>query len=292
MKTSYLTIMVLSAVVILWPGVTDAVAEDNNQTKMGPGWRHRQMVMPEEVRERVLSRIEETNPEKAKELKRLLEEDPNEFHKQLRAHFRQEFRGRMRPQGPEGQDWGDRPRTRRQARSPRSGGKGPMRDRMWEKHIEFTKWLTENYPDKAKRLEQLQQSGDEGYLEEVRKVMKTYGPVMRASRRNPELAGVLKEDLSLKEQRHELLADIKAATDEGEKEQLTKQLGKVVADRFELIIKRKQIKYEELLQRLKSLEKQVQERKTEVDRLKSQKADKVSERLEELIKGTEKVDWD
>ena len=76
------------------------------------------------------------------------------------------------------------------------------------------------------------------------------------------------------------------------KEQLKGQLEKVVAERFELIIKRKQIKYEELLRRLASLEKEVKERKNEVDILKSQKADKVKERLGELLENMEKVDWD
>jgi len=292
MKTSYLTIMVLMAVLVLWPGVTDAVAEKADQAEMGRGRWHGPVAMSEERIERILNRIEQTNPEKAKELARLREEDPNEFQKQLREHFRKEFGERHRQRRTErmGREQGHR--GREQMVPSKGGGKGPLRDRMWEKHTKFMGWLTENYPDEANRLKQLQQKDDEAYFEELRLAMKTYRSIMQASTRNPELAGVLKEDLRLREERRELLAEIKAATDEDEKQQLKNQLEKVVAERFELIIKRKQVRYEEMLGRLERLKEQVKERKNEVDSLKSQKADKVKERLEELLGGTEKVDWD
>jgi DNA repair exonuclease SbcCD ATPase subunit len=122
--------------------------------------------------------------------------------------------------------------------------------------------------------------------------MKMYRPIMKASKKSPELAEVLKEDLKLKGQRKELLEEIKYASDEGEKEQLKNQLEQLVAERFELIIKRKQARYEQLLQRLENLKKQVEMRKNEVDTLKSQKADKVKERVRELLSDTEKINWD
>jgi len=273
--------------VVMWSGVNVAVAEQTGQK----GRRHRPMVMTEERVERMLSRIGQTNPEKAEQLARLREKDPNEFQKRLREHFRQEFGERS---------WGQKAQSH-SGRGPHGGhkmtlpgmmGKGPMGERMWKDHTDFISWLTENYPDKAERLQKLQQEDMEAYFGQLGSIMRTYKHIMKASKRNPELAGVLKEDLRLKKQRSELLAEIKAATDEGEKKQLENQLEKVVADRFELIIKRKQIQYEELLRKIEHLKEQVRERKNEVDSLKSQKADKVKERLEELLSGTEKIDWD
>ncbi len=299
MRTSYLTIMVLAAFAVMWPGVTDVMAEETDQTstssvesaEIGPGRRHR-AVMTEERIERMLNRLKQTDPEKAEELENLREEDTEKFQEQLREYFRSEFERRMRRQAPEQPDTNRGPRTHRQMRSPNGGGKGPIRERMWKKHTDFMSWLTENYPDQAERLKKLQQEDTEAYFRQLASSMKMYKPIMKALKRNPEFAEVLKEDLLLKERRSELLADIKAATDEGEKEQLTNQLEEIVAERFELIIKRKQVQYEELLKKLELLSEQVKQRKNEVDSLKSQKADKVKERLEELLGGTEKVHWD
>jgi hypothetical protein len=288
MRKFYTTILVMVVAVVMWSGV--AVAGQAGQK----GRRYRPMVMTEDRVERMLSRIRQIDPEKAEQLASLQEKDPNDFQKQLREYFRQELGER---------NWGQKGQSR-SGRGSREGhqmmmpgrgrmDQGPMGERMLKDHIDFMSWLTENYPDKAQRLQKLQQEGDmEAYFGQLGSIMRTYKPIMKASKRNPELAGVLKEDLSLKKQRRELLEEIKMVTDEGEKKQLKNQLEKVVADRFELIIKRKQMQYEELLQKIERLKEQVRERKNEVDSLKSQKADKVKERLEELLSGTEKVDWD
>jgi len=289
MRAIYTTILVIVIAVVMWSGVTVSAADQTGQK----GRKHRPMVMTEEGMERMLSRIRQTNPEKAEELASLYEKDPNEFRKRLREHFRQEFGERR---------WGQKEQSRpgrgtrgdHQMMMPGRGkmSQGPMGERMLKDHIAFMSWLTENYPDKAQQLQKLQQEDMEAYFEQLGSIMRTYKPIMKASKWNPELAGVLKEDLRLKGQRRELLAAIKAATDEDERKQLENQLKGVVAERFELIIKRKQIRYEELLQKLEHLKEQLRERKNEVDSLRSQKAEKVKGRLEELLSGKEKIDWD
>ena len=293
MKAACKTILLMGIAVVLWSGV--AVAEDADWT--GPGRRPRSGMMAGERADRILDRIEQTDPEKAGELRLLRDKDPNEFQKQLREYFRDEFggrRGRMGEQkgrmsrGRMGDQEGRMPRGRNQ----KGFGEGPMRERMWRDHTRFMSWLTENYPEQAEQLNKLQQEDPEEYFKQLHSTMKTYKPIMKASMKNPELAEVLKEDLNLKAQRKELLEEIKSATDESEKEQLKNQLEQLVAERFELIIKRKQARYEQLLEKLESLKKQVELRKNEVDTLKSQKADKVKERVKELLSDIEKINWD
>jgi hypothetical protein len=291
MKTIYTKTVVLVAVVVMWFCVAGTMAEEIDQAGISPVYKHRPMVMSGEGMERMLSRIRQTNPEKAEELASLCEKDPNEFRKRLREHFRQEF-GERRWDRKEQSRSGRGPRGGHQMMHPKGGRKGTLRERMWRRHTEFMNWLTENYPDQAKRLERLQRKNTNVYFEQLDLAMKTYRPIMRASRRNQELAEVLKKDLQLKEECLEVLADTKSATDKSEKERLKKQLEEIVADRFELLIKLKQIRYEELLQKLERIKEELRERKNEVDNLRSQKADNVKGRLEELLSGKEKIDWD
>ena len=72
MKVAYTTILVIAVTALMWPGI--AVAEDTGQ--MGHGWGHRSRDMRGQWADRILDRIEESDPEKAEELRLLREEDP------------------------------------------------------------------------------------------------------------------------------------------------------------------------------------------------------------------------
>ena len=68
----------------------------------------------------------------------------------------------------------------------------------------------------------------------------------------------------------------------------------VVSSRFDLIVKRKQIEYEQLRNRLEKLKKEVEQREAEVEKWKDAKFknESVKARLEELVSGAEKFQWD
>ena len=121
---------------------------------------------------------------------------------------------------------------------------------------------------------------------------KQYGRIAEATRENPKLAKVLKEDLELKKKRDKLLGRIRAVSDEKKKKELTAQLEEIVGDRFDLIVRRKQIRYEQLRKKLEKLKKQVKQSEAEVEKWNELKDEKVKERLEELISQTEKFNWD
>jgi chromosome segregation ATPase len=109
---------------------------------------------------------------------------------------------------------------------------------------------------------------------------------------NPALAEVLKKDLALKQKRNDLLEQIKGTTDEAKKKELTNQLKTVVGDSFDLIVQKKQLKYEELKKKLEELQQNVKKSQSELESIKSKKTEQVEQRLKELLSQSEKIDWD
>ena len=115
---------------------------------------------------------------------------------------------------------------------------------------------------------------------------------METDQTNPALAEVLKKDLALKQKRNDLLEQIKGTTDEAKKKELTNQLKTVVGDSFDLIVQKKQLKYEELKQKLEELQQNVKKSQSELESIKSKKTEQVEQRLKELLSQSEKIDWD
>jgi hypothetical protein len=169
-----------------------------------------------------------------------------------------------------------------------------MHERMQEKGEEYMKWLKENYPDEATKLEQLKEGNPEQYMRAMGISGRKYGPIFQASKDNPQLAAVLKNQLALREKRSELLKQIKATTDEKQKKELTGELEKVVDQQFDLIVKRKQLAFEDLTKKLAQLQKEVDQRKAEVEKWKGKdfKNEQVKQRVTELVNETEKFEWE
>jgi len=126
------------------------------------------------------------------------------------------------------------------------------------------------------------------------RTVEKYGYIYRAWRQNPELGRVLKEKLELKEKRDRLLRRIRASKSEKDKKKLIAQLEEVVSSRFDLMVREKQIAYEQLRKRLEELKKRVEESQAEVDKLMDVefKTENVKARIEELIRRTRKIKWD
>jgi len=223
----------------------------------GPGRGPRRFELTDEEIDRIMKGLQESNPEKAKELAKLREEDPNQFSVELRRHGREEF-GKIIREHIE--SW----RKRRRA--------------------EFLEELGKIVPKEAEELAELKDKNPDLYAEKYELALKKYGRIIEEKRRNPELAEVLLEDLQLKKRRDELLKKIKATRSEREKKKLVGELEEVVASRFDLIVRRKQIAYERLLRWLNELQERIKESRAGIAEWRNEKfkAQKVKERIKDL----------
>ncbi len=279
MKTQYLKITVLAAAVIVL-----AVAMPVNAAGKGEksSWIEDERGWPtsEERMERMMNRLKETDPNKAAEFEKLRATDPNAFRAAIRDMVREQFKERMLLGdigGPQ----------------PRPGPKGEMiRERLYERGDEYLDWLKANYPEEAERLTELQKDKPELYKRQLWLGARKYGRIAEAAQENPELAKVLKEDLELRNKSFEILRKIKATTDEAEKQKLIAELEETTSERFDVILKRKQMEYERLRQEIERLQEQVKQNEIQLEKWNTNKAERVKERVKELLSRTEKFEWE
>ena len=271
---------------------------DENASKQG----HKRWELTEEKIERVMNQLKETDPEKAKELEKLQQENPEEFEAEIKKVIHEKFAGEYgkHTRGKTGRDPQPGPNMPFDGpdKCPKAHmlGKGMMEGAMpmHPEYAEYLEWLKENYPEKAEKLSQLRGKRPELYGRQMALGLNKHRKIFEAAKDNPELAKVLKEDLGLKEKRDKLLEQISAETDTQKKEKLVEQLQEVVSSRFDLIVKRKQIRYEALNKKLEKLQEQVKQSEAEVDKYKNPKLkeESVKARVEELLSKSEKFDWD
>ena len=95
-------------------------------------------------------------------------------------------------------------------------------------------------------------------------------------------------------QKHKILRKLKGTADEEEREQLTAKLQTVISKRFDVILKRKKLAYDQMLRKLRELQKEVKKNKAELDKHKDPdyKNKNVKARLQKLIEQTEEFNWD
>jgi len=237
----------------------------------GPGERRgpgpRRFELTEEEINSIMEGLKKRSPEQAKELEKLREKEPEKFIAELRRHAREEFGKVVRERI---EKW----RQQRQA--------------------EFVKWLEKSVPKEAQELAKLKESSPDLYGKKYELAWKKYGRIFDESRRNPELAKVLLEDLELQKRRDELLPKIKVAKDQKEKDKLTAELEEVIGHRYDLIVRRKQIAYERLLRWLEELQNRIKESRDEI--IEGQdtkaKAENVKQRTQELLEGKSGFSWD
>ncbi|MHC4647987.1 MAG: hypothetical protein ACYTBJ_21210 [Planctomycetota bacterium] len=230
-----------------------------------PVTRGRRFEMTDERIEHMMQRLREEDPQKAKDLKRLQAEDPQKFRAELRS---------MMP----------RPAASA-ARGPRPTRARPPRSRRIRRPDDYWEWLKENDPDEAEALLESKQKDRDLYERQLGISWRKYHRVYAESKRNPELAEVLKEDLALKEMRDQLLAAIESTDNAREKKELAAQLEDVVGARFDLLVRKKQIEYEELRKKLEEFQQEVEQREAEVEEWKDRefKQANVRARVEELL---------
>jgi len=232
--------------------------------RRGPG-RGRFDLTDEEV-DRIMEGLKERSPEKAKELENLRDKDPERFNAELRRHAREEF-GKV------------------------------VRERIdkWrqQRQTDFLEWLAKNVPDEAEELAKLKERNPDLYSEKYELVSKKYGRIYEESRRSPELAEVLIEDLRLQKRRDQLLGKINAAKSQREKKKLTSELQEVVGHRYALIVRRKQIAYERLLKWLEELQNRIKESRADIAKAQDTKvkAENIKKRTQELLEEKKGFNW-
>jgi hypothetical protein len=298
----------VAACVLAMAGVSQTKAGDLAQEEQiavapppdGPMMGKGQLELTPAQMDHILAEIKEKNPQEANELTQLRQKDPNAFRNELRNHMREQFMSRMLEQkgtqqgGPVGQQHA----MPGPGAPPKAGHDMPgpefMRERIQERTDEYLKCLKENYPDEATKLEQLKKDNPEQYVRALMISGKKYGRICDAVKDDPNLAKVLKQQMELKDKRAELLKQIRATTDEKQKKTLTAELEQIVGQQFDLIVKRKQMAYEDLTRKLADLQKEVNQRKAEVEKWngKDFKSQKVKERVTELVNQPEKFEWD
>jgi len=230
--------------------------------RMGPRFE-----LTDEEIDRVMKGLKESNPAKAKELEKLRETEPEKFIDELRKHGRDEFGKIIRERI---EKWRS---TRRE---------------------EFLEWLAKVAPKEKRELDKLKGKDPNLYTNKYELTWRKYGRIFEESKRNSELADILLEDLKLQKRRDELLKKINATKSEKEEKKLVAELEEVVAGRFDLIVRRKQIAYERLLKWLEELQKQIRKSRGDIAEWRDDKSKiaEVKKRIQDLLGETPDFRWD
>jgi hypothetical protein len=294
MKTAHKLILTLFAMALL-AVCSAAVYAEEDQGAEGEGLRpnYKGVELSEEKIDEIMQGLTETDPEMAKRLEKLRDENPEAFQMQIKRFAMRRTRdrgrdGKMSPGMMPGQPGGRYPR-RSTARTSR---RGLSREMMQQKETEILAWLEKNDPNQAQELKNLKEENQRLYIKKMARTVRKYDKVIEAEKTNPALAAVLKEDIALKGQIRTLTKKIKTTTDNDEKQQLKTELESVVSQRFDLIVKKKQLQYEDLLKKLEELKNNIKESEAELENLKGKKSDHIKERVDELISKTERIRWE
>lgn len=242
----------------------------------------KQWKLTDQTVERIMQRLAETDPKKAEELQKLRDKDPDEFKAELRKIQREKFAEFKRIR--EARDLGakaqppfmmdDRPGRGRRRR-------GEMRQRF----VEYLEELEKIYPEEAKKLAEMKEKQPDVYHRRVGLSYRRYGRIVEKAKDDPDLAQVLKENFELKKERNELVEKIKAASDEGKKKKLNRELEEVLSKRFDALVKWKQIEYELLLERLERLKEEIKKSKANIKKWKDDKfkEENIKAHIKELL---------
>jgi hypothetical protein len=241
----------------------DDIWQDEPRELWRPWW---QRDLSEDVINRIMKGIQQRDPAKARQLSELRQKDPGRFKTQLREQGRPEIDQISR----------ERIEARRQ-----------------ERHAKFHEWLKANYPKEEQALVKLKTGDPQLYDKSFEHAMSQYGAIFEADNSNPELGTVLKEDLELRRRANELCRQIRNEKVEAKRQVLGAELQEVTARRYDLIVRRKEIAYEQLLKKLDELQKQVRESKDEIAKWRdpATKVENVKQRVKVLTDEKAHFKW-
>ena len=246
------------------PGQETDIWEEEPQRGPRSWWLPR---LSDDVIDRIMKGLQERDPEKARELAELRKKDPEKFKVELVEHGRPELRQIARE------------RFEAQRRQERA---------------DFLEWLKANFPEEEKKLASLREKDAKLYGKAFDHTWGRFERIFRAERYNPELAAVLKEDFELKQRRDDLLDRIRRERSATKRQELGVELQDVVARRYDLIVRQKEIAFEHLLRKLEELQKQIQDSKAEIAKWKDDrlKQENVRQRIKALTEEKVKFRWD
>ncbi len=295
--------IVLIAVVGAAAALCGAVEEDEGkiiETWRGRDHRSARVELSDERIEKVMDRLRADNPQEAEEIEKLRLTEPERFEDEIRKLMRKYFgrkswerlehRGDHRGDGRGRRErFGESGHRHRVAKDP-----GEWLAARRQRDAEFIEWLEQDYPEEAERIAALKEKNPEFGMKKLTWTWKIHRQIFEASKENPPLAEVLKQDLELKKQKEKLLEKIGAAKDKDARAELTNELQDVLNRKFDLIVRRKEIRYESLLERLKELENRVRKSRAKMEKWKDPgfKEENVKARLKDLLDRAEKFGWD
>lgn len=164
-------------------------------------------------------------------------------------------------------------------------------NREKKQNEEYFAWVQKNFKEELGKLQRIKENNPKIYDRHLSISRKRYGKIMEIQKMNAPLAEVMKQDVLLSKKRNELVSRIKYATDDKHKQKLIAELSKVIAARFEVIVKKKQIQYEALEKNLERLKKRIATQKAETQKLIDKKDQATKDRVKELLSDAEKVNW-
>jgi len=235
-------------------------AEDEPRERRRPGT----FELTDEEIDRLLKAVKEGDSKKAEEIAELRENNPKKFREELKKHAREEY---DRIVGERVERW--------------------IEGKRQERRAAFKDWLKENVPQLADELEKIKSRGPDLYSRKYDWAYEKYRRVFDESRRHPEEARVLLEDLKLQDKRDYLIGEIKRTTNQKDKQRMVAQLEKVLSDRYDLIVIRRRMAYERLLRRLEHLQNHIKKSRVEIEEAKKKdiKDENIKQRIQTLLEG-------
>ena len=223
--------------------------------------------LTDKEKNRLLEVVKKIDQKKAREIAGLRKKDPKKFIEELKKNAREEY---ARIVGERVEKWIESQRQERQAA--------------------FKEWLKKNVPQLAEELEKLKAKDPDLYARKYDWAYEKYKRVFDESRYHPEEAKVLLEDLKLQDRRDYLIRKYKNTRSEKDKKRIVAQLERVLSDRYDLIVIRRQMGYERLLRRLESLQNYIKKSRDEIEEAKKKdiKDENIKKRMKTLLEGKKK----
>ncbi|ARN56752.1 hypothetical protein [Sedimentisphaera salicampi] len=237
---------------------------------------------------RMLEKIAEEDKARAEKLRTLREENPKEFHEEMKEMLK----GKMGRPDFRGHDDHHRPGERRFEPGERFRAK--FKERFAKRNDEFIEWLEENFPEEAEKMEKAFEADPNSAFKNTAYIRNKYRRIFEIEKRHPEMAELMKNDLELKERRDQITKQLRSCEDEQEKKELKNELRDIVSMRFNVILEKRRLKLEDLKEKLKQIEKEINKQQNDLETLDDQRDSLIKSRMEELVEESkkQKVDWE
>ena len=154
----------------------------------------------------------------------------------------------------------------------------------------FYVYLYEFFPNQAQDLKDLEKNPKE-FINEFSSNKHMFSRLWMGYKHNHQYGKTLVEEVKLRVKRLDILEALQSAKNEKQKVKLRNDLNKIVPKEFDVAVKVKKLRYEGLKKKIKRMEKELARRENEVKKLVKDKGQQVKKRVDDLIKGEEKINW-